>query len=37
MLRLPNAQGNVRLAILLSPNWKAGGVRTVELKPFSQW
>jgi hypothetical protein len=37
MLRLPNAQGNVRLAILLSPNWEAGGVRTVELKPFSQW
>jgi hypothetical protein len=37
MLRLPNAQGNVRLAILLSPTWETGGVRTVELKPFSQW
>jgi hypothetical protein len=37
MLRLPNAQGNVRLAILLSPVWKDGTVRTVELKPLSQW
>ena len=37
MVRLPNTQGNVRLAILLSPKWNDGSVRTVELKPLSQW
>lgn len=37
MVRLPNAKGNLRLAILLSPKWKNGSVRTVELKPLSQW
>lgn len=37
MVRLPDAKGDLRLAILLSPKWKDGGVRTVELKPVSQW
>ncbi len=37
MVRLPDAKGNLRLAILLSPKWNAGGVPTVELKLLSQW
>ena len=38
MLRLPDARGNVRVAILLSPVWKGGkAVKSVELKPLSQW
>ncbi len=37
MIRLPNAKGNLRLAILLSPNWKTGSVGAVEVKPLSQW
>ncbi len=38
MLRLPNAKGNVRLAILLSPKWNdAKSVKKVELKPLSRW
>ena len=38
MVRLPNAKGNVQLAILLSPNWKdAKAVTKTELKPLSRW
>ena len=37
MVRLPDAKGNLQLAILLSPTWKDGSIRTVELKPLSQW
>ena len=37
MVRMPDAKGNVRVAILLSPKWEAGGVRNVEVKPLSQW
>jgi hypothetical protein len=38
VVRLPQAKGNIRLAILLSPLWKDGNVvRTVELKPLVEW
>jgi hypothetical protein len=37
MVRLPDAKGNLQLAILLSPTWKDGSIRTVVLKPLSQW
>jgi len=38
MVRLPEAKGNVRVAILLSPMWKDDNViRTVELKPLTEW
>ncbi|MBN2270433.1 MAG: heparinase II/III family protein [Sedimentisphaerales bacterium] len=37
MVRLPDAKGSLRLAILLSPKWETGGVSTVELKPLGQW
>ena len=37
MVRLPNAKGNLRLAILLSPDWKDGTVVSTEVKPLSQW
>ncbi|MBN2136180.1 MAG: heparinase II/III family protein [Sedimentisphaerales bacterium] len=37
IVRLPEAKGNLRLAILLSPEWKKGAVETAELKPIAQW
>ena len=38
VVRLPQAKGNVRVAILLSPLWKDGNVvRSVELKPLEEW
>jgi len=38
VVRLPQAKGSVRLAILLSPFWKDGKtVETLELKPLAQW
>jgi len=38
MVRLPQAKGVVRLAVLLSPLWKDGKVvETVELKPLAEW
>ena len=38
IVRLPNARGGVRVAILLSPVWKANEVVTkVQVKPLAQW
>ncbi len=38
MVRLPNAKGDVQLAILLAPSWKDGRtVKKAELKPLSRW
>ena len=38
MVRLPNAKGNVRLAVLLSPKWRDGGdVKQVQIKPLSDY
>jgi len=38
MLRLPEAKGNVRLAILLSPVWGDGNVvKTLQVKPLAEW
>ena len=38
MVRLPQAKGSVRVAILLSPVWKDGSVvMRAELKPLSKW
>ena len=38
IVRLPNAKGSVRVAILLSPVWKAREVVTkVQVKPLAQW
>ena len=38
VLRLPEAKGGVRLAVLLSPVWKNGNVvKTAELKPLENW
>ena len=38
MLRLPEAKGNVRLAILLLPVWQNGKiVETVEINPLAEW
>lgn len=38
VVRLPQTEGNVRVAILLSPLWKDGKVvRSVELKPLEEW
>lgn len=38
IVRLPNAGGNVRVAILLSPVWKTQEVVTkVQVKPLAQW
>ena len=37
LLRLPNAEGNVRVAILLSPVWKKGYMSSVQFKPLSEW
>ena len=38
VVRLPQARGNVRLAVLLSPVWDDGNaVETAELKPLKEW
>jgi hypothetical protein len=38
IVRLPEAKGSVRLAVLLSPAWKDGGaVKTAEMKPLEKW
>jgi hypothetical protein len=38
IVRLPEARGSVRLAILLSPVWPDGNVvRTVDVKPVEEW
>jgi len=37
VVRLPNAKGNVRVAVLLSPVWKEGYVSSVQVKPLEQW
>jgi len=38
IIRLPNAKGNVRVAVLLSPVWKDKEVVTkVQVKPLAQW
>ncbi len=38
MLRLPEAKGNVQIAILLSPLWKDGNVvKTLQVKPLAEW
>ncbi len=38
VVRLPNAKGSVRVAILLSPVWKAREIITkVQVKPLAQW
>ena len=38
IVRLPEARGSVRIAILLSPLWKDGDVvKTTELKPLTEW
>lgn len=37
MVRLPDAKGSLRLAILLSPKWETRSVRSVELKPLENW
>jgi len=38
VLRLPDAKGKVRIAILLSPVWQDGSVvKTVEVKPLAEW
>jgi len=38
IIRLPNANGNVRVAILLSPVWKDKEVVIkVPIKPLTQW
>ena len=38
IIRLPNANGNVRVAVLLSPVWKDKEIVTkVPIKPLTQW
>ena len=37
LLRLPNAEGNVCVAILLSPVWKKGYISSVQFKPLAEW
>lgn len=37
IVRIPNAKDNVRVAILLSPVWKDGNIRTVKVKPLQDW
>jgi hypothetical protein len=38
IIRLPNAKGNVRVAVLLSPVWKDKEVVTkVQVEPLTQW
>ncbi len=37
VVRLHEAKGNVRLAILLSPVWKKGHVSSVQIAPLAEW
>jgi len=37
LVQLPNAEGSVRVAVLLSPVWEREYVRSVELKPLAEW
>jgi hypothetical protein len=37
LLRLPDAEGNVRVAVLLSPVWKKGYISSVGVKPLAEW
>jgi hypothetical protein len=37
LLRLPNAEGNIRVAVLLSPVWKKGYISSVGVKPLTEW
>ena len=37
LVRLPNAEGSVRVAVLLSPVWKEGYISSVEVKPLTEW
>jgi hypothetical protein len=37
LLRLPNAEGNVRVAVLLSPAWKKEHVSSIQVKPLAEW
>lgn len=37
LVQIPNARGNVRVAVLLSPVWKSGDVHSVQLKPLEDW
>jgi hypothetical protein len=37
LLRLPNAEGNICVAILLSPVWKKGYISSVQFKPLAEW
>ncbi|MHC4229236.1 MAG: heparinase II/III domain-containing protein, partial [Planctomycetota bacterium] len=38
LLRLPEAKGNVRIAILLSPVWKGGDyISSIGVKPLAEW
>jgi len=34
---LPQAEGTVTVAVLLSPLWGQGSVKHVEVKPLTQW
>jgi dienelactone hydrolase len=38
VLRLPEAKGNVKVTVLLSPVWKDGNViKTLQVKPLAEW
>jgi hypothetical protein len=37
LLRLPNAEGSVRVAVLLSPVWKKGYISSIGVKPLAEW
>ncbi len=38
VIRLPKAEGDIRVAVLLSPVWSDGKeVKSIELKPLAQW
>ncbi|MBN2593801.1 MAG: heparinase II/III family protein [Sedimentisphaerales bacterium] len=37
LMRLSNADGSVRVAVLLSPVWKKGYASSIPLKPLAEW
>jgi hypothetical protein len=37
LLRLPNAEGSVRVAVLLSPVWEKGYISSTGVIPLSEW
>ena len=37
LIRLPKAEGSVRVAVLLSPVWKEGPIHSVPIKPLAEW